>query len=79
MPDGRMILRGTKVHLQETYAVSTPDIQVPVPPAEHVRELLARNLQEGKLLRDLLRVSERTEEVRRLISRPAAQVEAVRV
>jgi hypothetical protein len=54
--------------------VSYPPIQVPVPPAEDVRELLARNLQENRLLRALLRLSERTEEVRRLTApQPAAQ------
>jgi hypothetical protein len=53
--------------------VSYPPIQVPVPTAEDVRELLARNLQENQLLRALLRLAERAEEVRRLTTpQPAA-------
>jgi hypothetical protein len=43
-----------------------------------VRELLARNLQENRLLRDLLRLVERTEEVRRLADQPAVRQEAAR-
>lgn len=41
-------------------------IDVPVPAPDEVRERLARNLQENRLLRSLLKISERAEEVRRL-------------
>jgi hypothetical protein len=39
-------------------------LNIPVPSPDHVRELLSRNLHERDLLRKLLRISEKTVEVR---------------
>jgi hypothetical protein len=40
-------------------------VNIPVPSPDHVRELLSKNLHERNLLRRLLKVSEKTAEVRR--------------
>ncbi len=40
-------------------------LNIPVPSPDHVRELLCKNLHERDLLRRLLKVSEKTAEVRR--------------
>lgn len=39
-------------------------IDIPVPPPDEVRKRLALNLQENRLLRSLLRLSEKAAEVR---------------